>query len=99
MKLKSLLLVCFVLLFAVPVFAQSSAVVRDPISGMWTGHMGSGATPQFAITMELTFDGKGTVIGTLSGLPSPGEIKSGTFDPQTGALKPVAAPTDGSALR
>ncbi len=43
--------------------------------------------------MELTFDGKGTVSGTLSGLPSPGEIRSGTFDPQTGALKLVAAPT------
>lgn len=99
MKLRSLLLICFAFLSAVSVSAQSSTSSTDPITGTWTGHLGLGATPQYAITLALTFDGKGTVSGTLSGLPIPGEIKSGSFDPQTGALKLEIAPTDGSALR
>ena len=36
--------------------------------------------------MELKFDGK-TVTGPVTGLPSPGEVKTGTFDPVTGALR------------
>src|SRR5262245_6235040 len=99
MKPRSLLLVCFILFPAVPLFAQSGGASADPISGTWTGHMGPGATPQFAITLELTFDGKGGVSGTLEGLPSPGEIKSGTFDPRTGALKLQAAPKGDSVVR
>ncbi len=58
MKLRSLLLVCLVLLSAVSLFAQSGGTAEDPITGTWIGHMGPGATPQFAITLELTFDGK-----------------------------------------
>ena len=61
--------------------------------------MGPGATPQFVITLELTFDGKEAVSGTLLGLPSPGEIKTGTFDPKTGALKLQAAPKGDSVAR
>jgi hypothetical protein len=99
MKLRSLLLACFVLLSAVPITAQSTGTSADPITGTWVGHMGPGATPRFAITLELTFDGKGAVSGTLVGLPSPGEIRSGTFDPQTGALKLQAAPTGDSVVR
>jgi uncharacterized damage-inducible protein DinB len=99
MKLDSLLLVCFVLLFPFSLFAQTPGVAADPISGTWTGYMGPGATPQFAITMELKFDGKAAVSGTLVGLPRPGEIKLGTFEPQTGALKLQAAPEGDSAIR
>src|SRR5262245_12376081 len=92
MKLKCMLFVCFVLVSAVSGFAQSTGVAADSIAGKWIGYMGPGATPQYAITLDLTFDGKSAVSGTLSGLPSPGEIKSGIFDPQTGALKLEAAP-------
>src|SRR5262245_31386223 len=49
--------------------------------------------------MELTFDGKSAVSGSLLGLPSPGEIKIGTFDPKTGALKLHAAPKGDSTVR
>ncbi|HKQ74095.1 MAG TPA: DinB family protein [Blastocatellia bacterium] len=99
MKPRSLLLVYFILFPAVSLFAQSSGASADPITGTWTGHMGPGATPQYAITLALTFDGKGGVSGTLVGLQTPGEIKSGTFDPQTGALKLQAAPKGDSAVR
>ena len=37
--------------------------------------------------MELKFDRKREVSGTFSGFPSPGEVKAGTFDPKTGALR------------
>jgi len=99
MKLRSLLFVCIVLLSAVSIFAQSSGASVDPIAGKWIGYMGPGATPQYAVTLELTFDGKSAVSGTLLGLPSPGEIQRGTFDPQTGALKLEASPKDGSSIR
>jgi hypothetical protein len=36
--------------------------------------------------MELKFDGKSAVTGTFSGLPSPGDVKHGTFNSKTGAL-------------
>jgi uncharacterized damage-inducible protein DinB len=99
MKLRSFLIVSFVLLSAVPIAAQSGGTTADPLSGAWTGYMGPGVTPQFAITMELTFDGKAAVSGSLLGLPSPGEIKIGTFDPKTGALKLQAAPKGDSVVR
>jgi len=97
MKIRSLLFVCFVLLSTISIVAQSGG--ENPITGTWIGHMGPGATPHFDIKLELTFDGKSVVSGTLLGLPRPGEIKSGTFDPQTGALKLEAAPTGDSNIR
>jgi len=99
MRLRSLLLACLVISSAVSVAAQSGGAAADPLSGTWIGYMGPGATPQFAITLELTLDGKGAVSGALLGLPSPGEIKAGTFDPKTGALKLEAAPKGDSGIR
>lgn len=40
-----------------------------------------------SITMQLKFDGKRAVSGTFTGLPTPGDVKAGTFDPKNGALK------------
>lgn len=98
MKLTRLLIACCVLLSAVSLAAQTGSAA-DLISGTWTGHMGPGPTPQHAITLELKFDGKAAVTGTLSGLPSPGDVKTGTFDPQTGALKLELGETGSSAVR
>ena len=39
MKLKSLLLACFILMSAVSISAQSSGAAADPLSGAWTGDM------------------------------------------------------------
>jgi uncharacterized damage-inducible protein DinB len=99
MKPSSLLLVCLMVCGAIPICAQSSGAAADAITGTWIGQMGPGTTPQFTITLELIADGKGAVSGTVAGLPIPGEVKSGTFDSQTGALKLEAAPLDGSATR
>ena len=81
MKLRSLLLVCFILLSAASMAAQSPGAAADPVSGTWKLDNGSGG-------LELKFDGKGAVSGLVNpSSASPGEIKSGTFDPKTGALK------------
>src|SRR4030095_6244162 len=87
MKLKSLLLACFVILSAVSIFAQSGGTAVDPISGIWTGDLGPNADPRFPVRLELKFDGQSAISGTITGPPLPGEIKGGTFDPKTGALK------------
>lgn len=94
MRLLRFLSACCVLLSAESLAAQSA----DPISGTWTGVMGPGPTPQFPVTLELKFDGKTAVTGTLAGLPSPGEVKTGTFDPQTGALKLELGETGNAAV-
>jgi len=84
MRLTRLVIGCCALLFAASALAQTSG---DPLSGTWIGHVGPGPTPQFAVTFALKFDGKSAVTGTVSGFPSPGDVKSGSFDPATGALK------------
>lgn len=93
MKPRNLLLACCVLLAADSILAQSAGVTADPITGTWTGHMGPGATPQFSVRLELKFDGKGAVSGTLLGLPSPGD--TGTFIITRGADGPAASPQAG----
>ena len=88
MKLKSLLAACCVMVSAVSVLAQSGGGAADPISGTWTGQMGPSGSTLNPVTMELKFDGKTAVSGTITGPTlSPGEIKIGTFDPKTGAMK------------
>jgi hypothetical protein len=77
-----------VLLCGSSALAQSRGATADPISGTWTGHLNIPMAPDpVTITMELKFDGKSKVTGTFTGLPRPGDVKAGTFNPKTGALK------------
>jgi hypothetical protein len=80
---------CCMLLSATAIFAQSgdAKAKPDPLSGTWTGEMVPDNGGRITITMALKFDGKSAVTGTFSGLPNPGDVKTGTFDPKTGALK------------
>ncbi len=89
MTSKAFLIACCMLVFAAPwAPAQSGAAKPDPISGTWSGEFIPDGTPDpVSVTFQLKFDGKGSVSGTFSGLPNPGEVKTGTFDPKTGALK------------
>jgi hypothetical protein len=88
MTRRGLLVVCGVLLSATLTFAQSRGAKADPITGTWTGELSpSGAPRPVTVTMALKFDGKTTVTGTFTGLPNPGDVKAGTFNPKTGALK------------
>ena len=77
-------IVCCVISSTLSLAAQSHGA--DPISGTWTGSMGPNDTDRHPITVELKFDGT-SITGLITGPPYPGEIKSGSFDPATGALK------------
>ena len=83
MKLRHLFTGGCAMLFATALLAQNA----DPVSGTWTGLIGPGTSPQFSVTLDLKFDGKSAVTGTIAGFPTPGEVKVGSFDPATGALK------------
>ncbi len=90
MTRRSFVLACCVLglmVSAPSMFAQSRGdkAKADPISGTWTGELAPPQGP--VVTMALKFDGKRAVSGTVSGFPNPAEVKTGTFDPETGALK------------
>jgi hypothetical protein len=82
---------CLALLAAAPLLAQSATA--DPITGTWKGQAGPNGGAATQITMELKFDGKSAVSGAVLGFPSPGEVRTGTFDPATNALKLIAGPT------
>jgi hypothetical protein len=90
MTRRWLVVACCVLVSAASMFAQSRGdkAKPDPISGIWTGDLiRQGDGGRMPVTMELKFDGKSAVSGTVSGLPNPAEVKAGTFDPKTGTLK------------
>ena len=77
-------LMIWVVLFSAAVVAQTAA---DPITGTWTGALVLGeGDRRTAVTMKLAFDGKSAVTGTVSGLPRPANVKSGTFDAKTRGL-------------
>jgi len=99
MTRRTILSACCVLLFASAALAQSRGGTADPISGTWTGHLNVPmAQEPVTITMELKFDGKSKVSGTFSGLPRPGDVKAGTFNQETGALKLELGKTEGSEV-
>lgn len=90
MTRKLMVMVCCVLVSATATFAQSrgTKAKTDPISGTWTGTLMREDRPKpISVTMELKFDGKTAVTGTVAGLPNPADVKAGTFDPKKGTLK------------
>lgn len=86
MKIRLLTIALSLLFSASAVFAQGRAAKGDPLSGTWTGELTAGERNR-SIILVLKFDGKTKVTGTFTGMPNPGEVKSGTFDSKTGALK------------
>ncbi len=49
--------------------------------------MGTSETKRLPLKLELKFDGQAAVSGTVTRPPNAGEIKAGTFDLKTGAMK------------
>ena len=92
---RRFVLACCLLLMPISTLAQSKdSKPSDPISGTWTGELNV-LPDRRSITLVLKFDGKQAVTGTLSGMPHPGDVKKGTFDPKTGALKLQLGRSDG----
>jgi hypothetical protein len=81
--------VCWLLLLATLSAApQARGAKSDPISGTWTGALApDGSSSPVGVTFQLKLDAENEVSGTFTGLPSPGDVKKGTFDPKSGALK------------
>ena len=92
---------CCLLLIPVSAFAQSrgtkDAGKQDALTGTWTGEL-IAPPGTMSVTLQLKFDGKSAVTGTIKGLPNPGDVKSGTFDPKTGAIKLQLGRSDGPAV-
>ena len=84
-------------------FAASvvAAQAPDPISGTWKGDMGPDGGERFQITMQLKFDGKSAVSGTIEGNGQTAQIASGSsFNAQSGSLKIQAdVQSDGETQR
>jgi hypothetical protein len=99
MTRRALVVICCVLLSVASIGAQSRGAAADPISGTWEGALNLPMAPEpVAVTFELKFDGKSKVSGTFVGLPNPGEVKAGTFDAKTGALKLELGKTGSSGV-
>lgn len=95
------------LVLAVALILTSAALAQsgggpagDPITGIWSGAVGPGATPNYTVTLTLRFDGAGAVTGTAQGAApdDKGVVKNGTFDPKTGALKLDVVLGDGAGV-
>jgi hypothetical protein len=84
MKRALLSMALSVLLAAPTASAQNAA--GDPISGSWTGDIGLDEVTRHAVTLQLRFDGTSAITGTIVG-PGPATLKSGSFDPKTGAFR------------
>ena len=98
---KRFAIACCLILITVSAFAQSrgtkDAAKQDALTGTWTGELIAPPGPM-KVTLQLKFDGKRAVTGTISGLPNPGDVKTGTFDPKTGALKLQLGRSDAPAV-
>ena len=87
MMSKTVVWACVLLALATSLSAQTRKAPADPISGTWTGELVLASRDRtLPVTLELKFDGKKAVTGTVSGLPNPGDVKEGTFDPKSGSL-------------
>ena len=94
---RRIFIACCVLLGGWSVLAQSRGAKTDLLTGTWKGVLNvQNAQDPVAVTLELKFDGKSKVSGTFTGLPRPGDVKAGTFNPETGALKLELGKTEGS---
>jgi hypothetical protein len=84
MQLRIALIVCLVAVMSASVFAQRGA---DPVTGTWTGDWGPSTSDRNPVTVELKFDGKSAVTGTVNPGPNAITLQKGSFDPATGVLK------------
>jgi hypothetical protein len=85
---RQMAVMLLVLAIAPAVSGQTARGKGDPISGTWSGELvPSGAPRSRSITLELKYDGKGKVSGTIAGFANPGDVKKGTYEPKSGALR------------
>jgi len=77
-----------VVLVVATIDSLSAQKAADPVTGTWTGSIQVQESQDLlAVTMKLKLDENGAVSGTVTGLPTPADVKSGTFESRTSALK------------
>lgn len=84
MRVRTLFISWYALLGTTSMLAQTPSAAS--IAGSWRGEAvpdGQSPTP---ISMSLRVDGK-TISGPVTGLPTAAEVKSGSYDPHTGAFR------------
>lgn len=91
-RLTTSLVPSLVLATAVSAFAQ------DPITGTWRADLRPNAGGSRSASFDLTYDGKTSVTGAISGMPSRGEVKTGTYDPVKKAMKLEIGPQGQGAM-
>lgn len=95
MTRRALVTLFGVLLAVTSTSAQSKPAASDPLTGIWSGYLGAeGGADGQPVTLTLKFDGKRAVTGTIDGFSNPGNVKAGSFDPKTGAVKLELGKTD-----
>lgn len=85
MRVKSLCLVCTMLVGAIALAEALPQNSSDPLTGTWTGDWGPSPEHRNQATVQLKWDGT-----NLTGTVNPGEdavpLEKCTFDPQTGSV-------------
>ena len=100
MMFRGLVIAAFMLVFATQALAQSGASRVDPVSGTWSGELTLKDAPKpVPVKFQLKVDGKGVVSGTFTGLTMPGDVKKGTYDAKTRALRLELGIADESTAR
>ena len=87
MKPRTILLTSILALVSTPLLAQVRPA-NDRLTGSWSGYIGRSEAQPAAAKFQFKLAANGSVSGGVTGPKIvPGEIKSGTFDRETGALK------------
>jgi hypothetical protein len=85
------------LLAALSLAVSAPARAQDPITGVWRAELRPNAGGSRSATFDLKYDGKSGVTGAISGMPSRGEVKTGTYDPVKKAMKLEIGPAGQAA--
>lgn len=86
------------LISALLLVTASAALAQDPVTGTWKAELRPNAGGSRSATFELKYDGTSTVTGAISGMPSRGEVKTGTYDPVKKAMKLEIGPQGQGAM-
>jgi hypothetical protein len=80
-------IVCGALVWSCPPLIGAGQA-GSPISGVWKGELvpDDSDSPR-RVTLTLKGESGGKVSGTMTGMPKPADVKAGTYDAKTGALK------------
>ncbi len=87
MKFKTIL-ACACLFFSAALVCAQTPTASDQVSGVWKGYATpDGGQNKLPLVVTLKLAGANSITGTVIGPPQPGEIKTGSYDQATGALK------------